>query len=110
MSEQLNTTDKFITVKTAFGYQKKPNPNYIATNGEIPRVQRTIAQVDADRRKQDNLNVKNTTEAKGFGVSGYGYGGYLRKGKKLRSTKRRNNRNKSSRSRKNKRQTKRSRR
>ena len=108
MSEQFNTIDKYINVKTAFGYQKKPNPNYIATNGEMPTVQRTIAQVDADRMNQDNFNVKNTTEAKGFGVSGYG--GYLKKGKKLRSKKRRNNSKKSLRSRRNKRQTKRSRR
>ena len=106
MSEQLNTTDKFITVKTAFGYQKKPNPNYIAPNGEMPVVQRTIAQVDADRMNQDSLNVQNTTEAKGFGV----HGGYLRKGKKLRSKKRKNNSKKSLRIKKNKRQTKRSRR
>ena len=78
MSEQFNTIDKYINVKTAFGYQKKPNPNYIATNGEIPTVQRTIAQVDADRMNQDSINVQNTTEAKGFGV----LGGYLKKSKK----------------------------
>ena len=107
MSEQFNTIDKYINVKTAFGYQKKPNPNYIATNGEIPTVQRTIAQVDADRMNQDSINVQNTTEAKGFGV----LGGYLRKSKKLRSKKRRHNSKKSLRSRRNKRrQTKRSRR
>jgi hypothetical protein len=107
MSEQFNTIDKYINVKTAFGYQKKPNPNYIATNGEIPTVQRTIAQVDADRMNQDSINVQNTTEAKGFGV----LGGYSRKGKKMRSKKRRNNSKKSLRSRRHKRrQTKRSRR
>ena len=108
MSQPINTTVQFIYVKTAFGNQKKTNPNYIPTNGEMPTVQRTIAQVDADRMNQDNFNVQNTTESKGFGVSGYG--GYSRKSKKMRSKKRRNNSKKSLRSRRNKRQTKRSRR
>ena len=82
--EPLDTTSKFIIVKTPFGERKKPNPNYGNNSGL-----NSIEALEKERqRTNDEMISKLQPDSSGFGNHGGKKSRKNRKSRKSRKSKR----------------------
>lgn len=81
--DSLDTTSQFIKKKTAFGFQKIPNPNYgNATNSGLTAFERLEKE---QKRKNDEMISNLKADSSGFGNHG---GRKSRRNRKSRRSKR----------------------